>query len=63
MNPVHSLIASADIAETQGRHELAKFWRGMAHDAGSFPHLYDNWARQAREYVRTRLMPVMGEGE
>jgi len=51
MNPAASLYASADLAETRGRHALAGFYRDMARDAQSLPSLYHNWAKQAAEYV------------
>lgn len=56
-NSARSLSASADIAETMGRTELAKFYREMARDALAmethFPgsKLYATWAKQAEDYL------------
>ena len=60
MNSAHSLSASADLAETIGRGDLATFYRDMARDALAlethFPgsQLYVNWAKQAAEYIQSK---------
>ena len=59
MNSAHSLSASADLAETIGRADLATFYRDMARDAmaleTTFPGstFYTHWAKQAAEYVQS----------
>ncbi len=58
MNAARSLSASADIAETMGRFDLAIFYREMARDAlaseARFPGLYASWAKQAAEYIQSK---------
>ncbi len=59
--PAQSLSASADIAETVGKHMLARFWRDMAESCsemegvkpGMGSALYRDWAKQAAAKAST----------
>lgn len=59
MNASASLYASADLAETQGRPDLARQYRDWAKSARELGQdfgnaLYQHFAREAAEYVTRR---------